>query len=114
VAARERLRELHLTLLAETARIQARCGAVEEAVQSCRRILRVEPWREEVYRQMMAYLAEAGRCGEALRVFEECRRALQAEEVEPASATWHLRARIAAQGQQSAAPVVGTANVQAR
>jgi DNA-binding SARP family transcriptional activator len=109
VATRERLRELHLTLLAETARLQAGRGAVEEAVRSCRRILRVEPWREEVYRQVMAYLAGAGRRGEALRAFEECRRALQDEEVEPAPATWQLRARIAAQGRQSAAAAVDTA-----
>jgi DNA-binding SARP family transcriptional activator len=50
VATRERLRELHLTLLAETARLQAGRGAVEEAVRSCRRILRIVPWREDVYR----------------------------------------------------------------
>jgi hypothetical protein len=57
----------------------------------------------------MGYLAGAGRRGEALRVFEECRRALEAEEVEPAPVTWQLRAHIAAQGRQSKTAAVETA-----
>jgi DNA-binding SARP family transcriptional activator len=95
VAARERLREPYLGMLGELARLYAQQGDVDEAVRACRQILRREPWREEVYRQLMGFLAEAGRPGEALRVFEQCQRALAAEEVEPSPTTRQLRDRIA-------------------
>jgi two-component SAPR family response regulator len=96
VATRERLRETYLDMLGELARLCAQHGDVDEAVRACRQILRREPWREEVYRQLMGFLAEAGRPGEALRVFEQCRQALAAEEVEPSPTTRQLRDRIAA------------------
>jgi two-component SAPR family response regulator len=96
VSTRERLREAHLGGLSDAARIHAQVGEPDEAAGFCRKILRVEPWREEVYRRLMSYLAAAGRTHEALRAFEECRRALFAEiEAEPAPATVHLRDAIA-------------------
>jgi two-component SAPR family response regulator len=92
VPTRERLRETHLSMLGEAARIHALHGAPDEAASFCRKILRVEPWREEVYRRLMEYLAEAGRPHEALRAFEECRRVLRAEvEAEPSPETIRLR-----------------------
>lgn len=102
VSIRERLREAHLSMLGEAARIYASQGAPEEAANFCRKILRIEPWREEVYRRLMGYLAEAGRPHEALRAFEECRRALRAEvEADPSPETVALRDRIA--GKKSSA-----------
>jgi DNA-binding SARP family transcriptional activator len=96
IATRERLREAHLTMLADAARLHAVRGAPEEAASFCRKILRIEPWREEVYRHLMEYLAAAGRPNEALRAYEECRRALQAEvEADPSPETTRLRDRIA-------------------
>jgi two-component SAPR family response regulator len=97
VSTRERLREARLSALSEAARIHAGAGQPDEAASFCRKIIRVEPWREEVYRRLMEYLAACGRATEALRVFDECRRALYAEiEAEPAPATVRLRDRIAA------------------
>jgi hypothetical protein len=55
----------------------------------------------------MRYLARAGRRGEALRVFEECRRALAADELEPSALTRHLRDRIAAGGEEQGQPAAG-------
>ena len=96
VSTRERLREAHLRGLSDAARIHADIGEPEEAAGFCRKILRVEPWREEVYRRLMTYLAASGRPHEALRAFEECRRALYAEiEAEPAPDTIRLRDAIA-------------------
>jgi DNA-binding SARP family transcriptional activator len=83
-------------MLAEMAQIYAQRGEVDEAVRSCSTILHLQLWREEAYRQLMGILAEAGRPGEALRVFEECRRALAAEQVTPSPTTWQLRDRITA------------------
>jgi two-component SAPR family response regulator len=96
VSTRERLREAHLRGLSDAARIHAQIGEPDEAAGFCRKILRVEPWREEVYRRLMTYLAASGRPHEALRAFEECRRALYAEiEAEPAPDTVRLRDAIA-------------------
>lgn len=97
IAPRERLRERHLTMLADAAEILARRGEPAEAAGFCRKILRIEPWREEVYRHLMQYLTDAGRPHEALRAFEECRRALHQEiEAQPSSQTVALRDQIAA------------------
>jgi len=96
VATRERLREMHLSMLGDVARILALRREPAEAAGYCRKILRLEPWREEVYRALMEYLVAAGRPNEALRAFEECRRALQAEvEAAPSPETVRLRDRVA-------------------
>jgi len=96
VPIRERLREARLSALAQAAQLHAGRGEPEDAAALCRRILRSESWREEVYRRMMEYLAAAGRSHEALRAFEECRRALRAEmDTNPSHQTIQVRDRIA-------------------
>ena len=96
VATRERLREIHLNALSDAAQLSAEAGSPEEAAGFCRKILRIEPWREEVYRHLMGYLGRVGRRSEALRVFEECRRALATEGLAPSVPTLQLHDRIAA------------------
>jgi DNA-binding response OmpR family regulator len=92
ISPRERLREMHLAMLSDAARIHAEQGEPLQAAGYCRKILRVEPWREEVYRRLMHYLVQAGRSNEALRAYEDCRRALRAEvEAEPSPETTRLR-----------------------
>lgn len=108
VSTRERLREVHLAMLADVARIHALRNEADEAASFCRKILRIEPWREEVYRRLMDYLVAAGRPNEALRAFEECRRALHAEiEAEPSAETRKLRDQIA-QRSYEPSPATGT------
>lgn len=98
IATRERLREMHLAMLSDAARIHAQRREFEQAAGFCRKILRIEPWREEVYRRLMEYLVDAGRANEALRAYEDCRRALRAEvEAEPSPDTTRLRDRIVEQ-----------------
>jgi DNA-binding SARP family transcriptional activator len=100
IATRERLRELHLHVLSDAARIHAEDGSPDQASLFSRKILRIEPWREEVYRRLMEYLVAAGRPHEALRAYEECRRALRAEvEAEPSPETTRLRDQILADNQ---------------
>lgn len=95
---REQLREMHLDMLADASVIHSDQGRYEEAAGFCRKILRAEPWREEVYRRLMECLAGAGRSSEALRVYDECARMLRAElEAAPSRETTELRERIAAQ-----------------
>jgi LuxR family transcriptional regulator, maltose regulon positive regulatory protein len=97
VAERERLREAHMAMLAEMARLHAATDAHDEAIKICRRLLGAEPWREEVYRHLMRSLYALGRPNEALRAFEQCRRSLENElGIEPAAETVRLRDQIAA------------------
>lgn len=94
-ATREQLRETRLTMLADAARIHAVLGEPGQAAAFCRKILRAEPWREEVYRHLMEYLVAAGRPHEALRAYEECRRTLQADiDAVPSPVTTRLQEQI--------------------
>jgi len=95
MAERERLRQAYLTMLDEMASLYEQQGDMGEAVSCCRRILRLEPWREEAARRLMDYLARAGRRGEAVRVFGRCRQALESEGVVLSAATEQLWQRIA-------------------
>ena len=101
---RERLREAHLSMLADVGRPCALLCETNEEARWCRRILLSEPWREGVARRLMEYLVAAGRPNEALRAFEECRRALRAEvEADPSPETVQLRDSIAARTYESSA-----------
>ena len=69
----------------------------EAGVAAARRLLALEPWREEAHRQLMLLLARSGQRSAALAQYEACRRAL-AEELgaEPARETVGLYQRLAA------------------
>lgn len=59
------------------------------------RLLEIEPWLEEAYRQMMVLYAQSGRIEAALTQFETCRRVLADElGVEPAPETVALYQRL--------------------
>jgi predicted ATPase/DNA-binding SARP family transcriptional activator len=59
-------------------------GDLPHAIAHTRRLLSLEPWREEAHRQLMLLLARSGQRAAALAQFETCRRILDAElTVEP-------------------------------
>jgi DNA-binding SARP family transcriptional activator len=61
------------------------------ALAAARRLLELEPWREEVHRQVMVLLIQSGRRGCALAQFRTCCRVLQAEfGVQPSAETLAL------------------------
>jgi predicted ATPase/DNA-binding SARP family transcriptional activator/Tfp pilus assembly protein PilF len=70
-------------------------GEWEEALRFARRLLALEPWREETHRQVMRLLARSGQRSAALAQYESCRRTL-AEElgIEPLPETTALYERI--------------------
>jgi DNA-binding SARP family transcriptional activator/predicted ATPase len=71
------------------------CGAYEEGVRFAQQLLALEPWREEVYRQVMRLMAWNGQRGAALAQYEACRQALADElNVEPAAETTQLYEQI--------------------
>ncbi|MEZ4736990.1 MAG: BTAD domain-containing putative transcriptional regulator [Caldilineaceae bacterium] len=94
---RTRLRTGVLHLLHTLAHYHAEQGALLPAMDYARRILQLEPWREEAHRQLMLLLAQSGQRSAALAQYELCRQALRSElEVEPDTVTLDLVARIRA------------------
>lgn len=78
-AERERLRGLvvqGLTLLTDHHLNQ---GELAQGIAAIRRVLALEPWREEAHRQLMRLLARNGQRGAALAQFESCRQILDEE-----------------------------------
>ncbi len=85
---RERLKEVYLNILRQTASLLVDVGEVEEAIECHRKALQVDRGREEVHRLLIGLLWKAGRRDEAIRQYERCRRVLWEElEAEPAPET---------------------------
>jgi len=90
-----RLRELMIQGLHTLTTYFAEHGDLSQGIAAARRLLNLEPWREEAHRQLMLLLAQDGQRGAALAQFEVCREML-AEElgVEPGRETAVLYERI--------------------
>ncbi|MEZ4862664.1 MAG: BTAD domain-containing putative transcriptional regulator [Caldilineaceae bacterium] len=90
-----KLREQLLGALQTLSRHWMAQNHLANAIATTRRIIELEPWREEVHRQLMKLLARNGERGAALAHFELCREALQRElDVGPSAATLDLVAKI--------------------
>jgi DNA-binding SARP family transcriptional activator len=88
LAEQARLRELVIQALHTLANHHAEQGELTQGIGYVRRLLNLEPWREEAHRQLMWLLAQDGQRSAALVQFETCREVL-AEElgVEPGPET---------------------------
>ncbi len=96
---RGRLRVSALQLHDTLSHYYAQQGELMPAMEHARRMLHLEPWREEAHRQLIMLLAQSGQRSAALAQYELCRQALSSElEVEPDAATVDLVARIRAGG----------------
>jgi len=95
VGERERWRQRVASRIEALVAHHDRCGEPEHALRFARRLLALEPWREQTHRQVMRLLAQNGRRGAALAQYETCHRML-AEElgVVPEPATVDLYTRI--------------------
>lgn len=72
-------------------------GDLPQGVVHTRRLLALEPWREEAHRHLMRVLAHSGQRAAALAQFETCRRILDEElGVAPDAETMALVAAIRA------------------
>ncbi len=76
---RRQLRETLFDVLVTTARLLRSAGDSEAAIRCYRRILELDPSLEDVHRDLMDTLCRSGKRIQALRQFEECRRALLEE-----------------------------------
>jgi len=76
---RERLRELHLEMLADMVQCYAASGDYAEATRLCRKALVHEPCRESFHAALMDYLARLGHTDQAIAQYVACQRVLAQE-----------------------------------
>ncbi len=94
---RERLSSLHADVLAALAEAHGRAGDNAAAARAARSLVDLDPLDERSQRLLMEAYAAAGRRGDALRQFMECRRALVEQlGIEPEAETLALQRRILA------------------
>jgi predicted ATPase/DNA-binding SARP family transcriptional activator len=106
LAEQARLRELVIQALHTLAAYHAGQGELAQGIGSLRRLLNLEPWREEAHRQLMLLLAQDGQRSVALAQYENCRQALARElGVEPGRETVALYEQIRA-GELSREPTL--------
>ena len=95
LAERERLRGLMLITLQRLVEHHTARGEYHAGIEYTTRLLTLDPWREEVHRQLMRLLALTGQRSAALAQYEECCRLLQAElGLEPLEETTALYERL--------------------
>jgi predicted ATPase/DNA-binding SARP family transcriptional activator len=95
LAEQARLRELVIQALHTVVAHYTEQGASLQGIAYARRLLALEPWREEAHRQLMGLLAQAGQRSAALAQYEICRQLLDEElGVEPGLETVALYERI--------------------
>lgn len=100
---RERLRERYLGALQYLLDYDQSRQAYDQALQSALLLVRADPLREVAHRALMRLYYLLGRDADALRVFEQCRAALQAElGVEPEPETQSLYDELVALQQRRA------------
>jgi ATP/maltotriose-dependent transcriptional regulator MalT/DNA-binding SARP family transcriptional activator len=94
---RERLSSLHADVLTALAEAHGRRGEHPAAVRAARALVDLDPLDEHSQRLLIGAYAAAGRRGDALRQFLECRRALVEQlGIEPEAETLALHRRILA------------------
>ncbi len=94
---RDRLREVHLEMMASMAECHAACDRYPEAVSLYRSILVDDPCREGIHRTLMTHLARLGHYDSAVAQYHHCARILAEElDVEPMPETRRLYERILA------------------
>lgn len=95
LAERERLRARCLDAQVYLMRLHHAAGNEEKALAYGRRVLAIDPLREEVHRELMAVYDDLGQSAQAIRQYELCRDLLVSElGVAPKAETQALRARL--------------------
>ncbi len=74
---RAELKDTYLTILDKLSRHWLQTGHLDEAVEGWKKIIAKDPWREDIYRQLMACFASQGQRGLALRWYQLCVDTLQ-------------------------------------
>ena len=93
---REEIRALYIDVLRRTASLYERQGNSRKSIEIYKLLTRADPALEETYRKLMLLYSNIGMRTEAIRVYNECKRALSRElDVEPDELTTSIYRRIA-------------------
>jgi DNA-binding SARP family transcriptional activator len=74
---REELRAKYIELLNKMAKFHEKQGAMRKAVDCYKKAIQVDPLIEESYQKLMTFYSSKGMYNEALRTYEECKKALK-------------------------------------
>jgi DNA-binding SARP family transcriptional activator len=96
---RERMRSLYMRCLAYLMTSNRLHGRPEQALPYGERILKIDPLREEIHRELMTIYAQTGRRAMAVRQYEICRASLMSElGLLPMAETRQLHSQIVGEG----------------
>ena len=96
---RARLRALACDRLGQLAAARAAAGAVDDAIETARRLLAQDPANEDAHRMLMGLYARAGRRSAAVRQYDTCVAALERHlGVAPSAETIRLREALRTHG----------------
>jgi DNA-binding SARP family transcriptional activator len=92
---RDELKDTYMSILAKLGRHWLQVGNHDAAIEEWKKILGKDPWREDIYRRLMAHTAHRGQRGLALRWYQICAQALHTQlELEPEPETMMLHEHI--------------------
>jgi two-component SAPR family response regulator len=92
---REELRSKYLELLNKMANFHERQGSLKKAMDCYKKAIQVDPLIEESYQKLMTLYSNKGMYNEALRIYEDCRKALKRElKAQPNSTTSAIHKKI--------------------
>ncbi len=74
---REELRAKYMELLNKMAKLHERQGSLKKAMDCYKKAIQVDPLIEEPYQKLMTFYSGKGMYNEALRIYEECKKALK-------------------------------------
>ncbi|HVO67029.1 MAG TPA: BTAD domain-containing putative transcriptional regulator [Syntrophales bacterium] len=92
---REELRKLYINLLYKMADIQEKRGTSKVALDCYKKIIQIDPLSEQVYQRLMTLYSNRRMRTEAIKVYEDCRRALlEGLDAEPEALTTSIYRKI--------------------
>ena len=74
---REELREKYIKLLNKMANLHERQGAVKKTIDCYKKAIQTDPILEESYQRLMSFYSGRGMYNDALRTYEDCKKALK-------------------------------------
>jgi two-component SAPR family response regulator len=102
---REELKAMYMELLNKTAKLHEKQGSLKKAMDCYKKAIQVDPLIEESYQKLMTFYSNKGMYNEALRIYEDCKKALKKElKTEPDSTTTAIYRKVfeKAKGQRTA------------
>jgi DNA-binding SARP family transcriptional activator len=92
---REELRAKYIELLNKMASFHERQGSLKKAIDCYKKAIQVDPLIEESYQKLMSFHVNKGMYNEALRIYEDCKKALKRElKTQPDSTTTGIYKKI--------------------